>query len=139
MNACEMVYDPCKSVLQMVQMLENAFKNTLANLTNVLRMKQEHDAWVTNLHNTHCGCFSLSFICQQPVSVQTAYFPSNLYSLSTFVLHSMEMSITNASESLQMSYDHYKCLANNKNGLRLITNMLRMVTNMLQICFPTKF
>ena len=27
---------------------------------------------------------------------------------------------TNASESLQMSYDHYKCLANNKNGLRLV-------------------
>ena len=35
----------------------------------------------------------------------------------------------NASESLQTSYDHYKCLANNKNGLRLVTNMLR-------ICFP---
>ena len=42
---------------------------------------------------------------------------------------------TNASESLQTSYDHYKCLANNKNGLRLVTNILRMVTNMLRICF----
>ena len=30
----------------------------------------------------------------------------------------------NASESLQMSYDHYKCLANNKNGLRLNTNIV---------------
>ena len=45
----------------------------------------------------------------------------------------------NASESLQMSYDHYKCLANNKNGLRLVTNMLRMVTNTLRICFPSEF
>ena len=45
----------------------------------------------------------------------------------------------NASESLQMAYDHYKCIANNKNGLRLVTNMLRMVTNMLQICFPSEF
>ena len=32
--------------------------------------------------------------------------------------------ITNASESLQMSYDYYKCLANNKNGLRFVTKML---------------
>ena len=32
---------------------------------------------------------------------------------------------TNASKSLQMSYNHYKCLAINKNGLRLLTNMLR--------------
>ena len=31
---------------------------------------------------------------------------------------------TNASKSLQMSYDHYKCLAINKNGLRLLTKML---------------
>jgi len=30
----------------------------------------------------------------------------------------------NASKSLQMSYDQYKCLAINKNGLRLLMNML---------------
>ena len=46
---------------------------------------------------------------------------------------------TNASESLQTSYDHYKYLASNKNGLRLVTNMLRMVTNMLRICFLCEF
>ena len=28
---------------------------------------------------------------------------------------------TNASKSLQMSYDHYKCIAINKNGLRLLS------------------
>ncbi len=31
----------------------------------------------------------------------------------------------NASQSLQMPYDHYKCLAINNNGLRLLTKMLR--------------
>ena len=31
----------------------------------------------------------------------------------------------NASKSLQMSYDHYKCLAINKNVLGLLTKMLR--------------
>ena len=38
---------------------------------------------------------------------------------------------TNASKSLQMSYDHYKCLAINKNGLRLLTKMLRKHRHML--------
>ena len=60
MNACEMFYGPCKSVLQMVQMLANA----VANLKNVLRMKREDNAKVINLHNTLCGCFSLPYICQ---------------------------------------------------------------------------
>ena len=46
---------------------------------------------------------------------------------------------TIANESLQMSYDHYKCLANNKNGLRLVKNMLQMVTHMLRICFLCEF
>ena len=32
---------------------------------------------------------------------------------------------TNAGKSLQMSYDHYKRLAINKNGLRLLMKMLR--------------
>ena len=36
---------------------------------------------------------------------------------------------TDASESLQTSYDHYKCIVINKNGLQLLKNMLR-------ICFP---
>ena len=35
-----------------------------------------------------------------------------------------------ASEYKQMSYDHYKCLAINKNGSRLLT-----CTNVLQVCF----
>ena len=55
MNTCEIFYEPCKSVLQIVQMLIiiRILANTVANLTNVLRMKREHDARVTNLDNTH--------------------------------------------------------------------------------------
>ena len=110
--------------------------NTVANLTNVLRMKREYDTWVTNLHNTHCGRLSLLYL---PASVQSAYFPSNLYLLSTFRPAFYGNANTNASESLQTSYDHYKCLTNNKNGLRLVTNILRTVINMFRICFPSEF
>ena len=64
MNACEMFYDPCKSVLQML-------KNAVANLTNVLQMKQEHDAFVINLHNTYIAgvshCLKSTSLC--PVSL----------------------------------------------------------------------
>ena len=35
---------------------------------------------------------------------------------------------TNASKCLQMSYGHYKCLAINKNGLRLLTKMLQKLS-----------
>ena len=44
MNACEMFYDPCKSVLKMVQMLKNAFEyrcescESVANETRTRRM-----------------------------------------------------------------------------------------------------
>ena len=103
MNAGEMFYNPCKSILQMVQMPKN-----------VLRMKQEHDTWVTNLHNTHCGCFSLSYICQL-LSNQLISFKFVL------IVHIRPAFYVNAnrkaSESLQTSNDHYKCLAKYKNGL----------------------
>ena len=44
MNACELFYDPCKSVLQMVQMLKNAWEyrcesyERVANETKTRRM-----------------------------------------------------------------------------------------------------
>ena len=42
-----------------------------------------------------------------------------------------------------MYYDHYKSLANNENGLRLLKyvgyNMLRIVTNLLGYVFLTNF
>ena len=60
MNASEMFYDPSESALQMLQMLAIA----VVNLTNMLQMKHECKAWVSNLHDKHCVCFLLACICQ---------------------------------------------------------------------------
>ena len=106
--------------------------NAIGNLTKVLRMKREPNTWVSNLQNKYKLRVFL-FVLYLPAPVQSlSDFPSNLYSLSTFVLLYRNVN-TNTSESLQMSYNHYKCLANNKNGLRFVTDMLRMVTNMLRL------
>ena len=87
----------------------------------------------TNLHNTHCRCFSLSYICQP-------LLPRSLFSIKCVLIVHIRPAFhgnvnTNASESLQMSYDHYKCLANNNNGLRLVT----VCCEWLQICFEYAF
>ena len=83
---------------------------------------------VSNLHNTHYGCFSLSYICQALSNMLI------FLQVWTNCPHSLSFCgnvNTNTGESLQMSYDHlqtsyyhYKCLAINKNGLQLLTNML---------------
>ena len=90
--------------------------NAVANLTNVLRMKREYCAYVNNLHNTHFRYLSLSYICK-------LLFNELIFSFKfVLIVHIRpefyENVNTNASESLQTSYDHYKCLANNKNSLR---------------------
>ena len=100
----------------------------LANLTNVLRMKREHDAWVTNLHNTHCGCLSLSYICQ-PLSNQL------IFPLSTYVLHSTEMSI-------RMLANLDKRLTTTTNALptiRIACDCLQLCCEWLQICCEYAF
>ena len=113
-------------------MLTNAVAN-LKNLKNVMRMKRENDPWVTNLHNTHCMCFSLSYICQ-PLSNELIF-----YQICTHCPYSHPAFYgnvnTNASESLQMSYDHYKGLANNKNGF----DWLQICCEWLQICCEYAF
>ena len=40
--------------------------NVVANLTNVLGMKRDCKTWVSDLHNTHCGYFSLSYAALAP-------------------------------------------------------------------------
>ena len=81
--------------------------NAIANLTNVLQMKCEYEAWVTNLH-IHIAVFLI--VLYLPASVQSAYFPLNLYSLSTFVLHSTEMSIQMIAELYKrLTIHNYKC------------------------------
>ena len=125
MNTWEMFYDPCKSVLQMVQVLKNA--NAVANLTNVMRMKRENDTWVTNLHKFCIACVSLCLI-------SASLCPMSLFSIKFVHIVNIRPASdgnvnTNPSDSFQMSYDHYKCLANNTNGLRL-----QICCEWLQIC-----
>ena len=87
--------------------------NGVANLTNVLRMKQEHGAYVTNL---------LIHIADTSLCLKSASLcPMSLFSFKFVIIVHIRPELyknvnTNASESLQASYDHYKCLANNKNG-----------------------
>ena len=67
--------------------------NAVANFANVLCMKQEHKTWVTNLHNTHCVCFSLSYICETL---------SSLFSLKFVLISAFFGNVnTNSSKSLQ--------------------------------------
>ena len=105
-------------------MLEKCFKilanllriltNAVANLTNVLRIK--HDACVANWHIHITGlsfCFFL-FARLFPISL----FPIILILIVRILSLYYENNNTNASESLQTSYDHYKCIAIGQNGLR---------------------
>ena len=106
MNACEMFCHPCKSVLQMVEMLlEYEIYECVTTMPGC----------VTNLHKTHCRFVRI-------VHTRPA-FNGNVN--------------TNASESLQTSYEHYKCLANNKNGLpigfKYVANMVSL--RILGACF----
>ena len=100
--------------------------NAVANLANVLQMKREHDACVNILHNIHCGCFSLSYILVYLLaSVLSAYFLAFL--LTVHIRPAFYGNVnTNSSQSVQTSYDHFKCLANNQKGLG-------------SVCFPSEF
>ena len=109
-----MFYYPSKSVLQMLQMLENA----VANLNNVLRMKSKCQTWVSNLHNTYWELFLV--VLYLPGPVQLAYFPSNLDQFSTFTLHSAEMSIRMQVNLYKRLTITYKCLTITTHVLPLI-------------------
>ena len=66
MNASEVFYDPSESALQMLQMLAIA----AVNLTNVLQMKNECKAWLSNLHDKECVCvFPIGLYLQSPVEL----------------------------------------------------------------------
>ena len=119
-------YECLRNVLRSINLFYEWYKclgmlvNAIANLTNLLQMKQDHKTWLTNLHNTHCRFL---FVLYLPGPVQLAYFPSNLYSFSTFILHSTEMSI-------RMQMNLYE-------GLKITTNALpsiRMACDCFRIC-----
>ena len=110
--------------LQMVQMLKNACKY-LQMLLRILKIccelieKTMHEKLICIIH---IACVSLCLI-------SASLCPMSLFSIKFVLIVHIRPAFygnvnTNASESLQMSYDHYKCLPNNKNGLRLVTNML---------------
>ena len=113
-----MLNDPCKSVLQMVQILKNACEHRCESyecVANATRTRR------TNLYNTHCGSFSLSHICQ-PLSNQLIFLQICTDCLH-FVLHSTEMSI-------RMLANLYKRLTTTTDALPTI----RMARDWLQIC-----
>ena len=94
--------------------------NPVANPTNVLQMNREHGTYVTYLYNTFAGisiCLISASLC--PMSL----FPFKVV-LIVHIRPEFNGNVnTNASESLQTSYDNYKCLVNNK-----------MACDWLQIC-----
>ena len=102
-------------------MLEKCFKilanplriltNAVANLTNVLRIKQQHDTCVAHWH-IHITVFLFARLF--PISL----FPIILILIVRILSLYYENINTNASESLQTSYDHYNCVAIGQNGLR---------------------
>ena len=98
-------------------MLKNAKRiltNAVVNLTNVLRLKQQHDTCVY-LHIHIVGlsfCFLFARLC--PIS----FFPIILILIVRILSLYNENINTNASEALQTSYDHYECVAIDQNGLR---------------------
>ena len=90
----------------------------LRMLANALRMKRLHNAYTNPLPMFRC----VTFTRQAILNSRFASFVMDSQEFATFCLHFVWM---NANKSLQMYYDHYKCLAINKNILRLLTKMLR--------------
>ena len=101
--------------LQMVQILKNACECHCESYECVVN-EMRTQCMGYYLHTAHCGCFSLS------ISARLCLFSFKLPGV--LIVHFRPAfygnNNLNASKSLQMSYDHYKCPANNKNGLRLV-------------------
>ena len=122
--------DPCKSVLRLLQMPKNAYeslRNAVANLTNVLRMKQQHDTCVAYLHIHIAG---LSFVCYflGPISL----FPIILILIVRILSLYYKNINTNASHL-------YKRPTITTNALPLIRMACELLPNMLRICVFTNF
>ncbi len=96
--------------LRMLRMLTNA----LANLANACE-RLTNETTTQRMRELHNPLPMFRFVTYSPAAAEST---SSSHLIRKF-------SYTNASKSLQMSYDHYKCLAINKNGLRLLTKMLR--------------
>ena len=105
------------NTLRLFRIFTNAHANACERLN--IRMKRLHNACAAK----HLANVSLChFIRQAILNNRFALFVMDSQAFATFCLHCIWM---NASKSLRMSYDHYTCLAINKNILRLLTKMLR--------------
>ena len=97
-----MFFDPCKSVLQILQML-----------ANVLRMKRLHNAWVTNLHYTHCTL--RVFLLYLPVSIKFV-----------LIVHIHPAFYGNVHTMLENLYKHLKTTTNALPTIRIACNWLQI-------------
>ena len=99
----------------------------LAMLTNIVadyecaRMKRQHDACVAYLH-IHIAGICLFFYLQ--ASTKLAYCPSNVYSLSAFVLYLTELSIRMLANFYNRRTITINALSSTRMACHLITIML---------------
>ena len=129
MNACEMFYHPSKSVIQMLNfMLKNACEcrcescECVARLICIIHITGV-SLWLISARPCQISLFSFKF--GLIVHIRLAFYGN----VNTNASESLQTS----SDHLQTSNDHYKCLAINKTGLRLLTNMLCL--RILGACF----
>ena len=119
-------------------------------------MKGECKTGVSTLHNTHCGCFSLSYICQalsnQLIFLQNTNFPhspcilrrcqygsrriftnilrslTNVLRSTTNVLSSIKMA-NDCSRICCFSYQYKEHVSNLRKAPRMLTNTPSMLTD----------
>ena len=119
-----MFYDPSKSTLQM---LKNACEcrcesyECVANETRMQNMGITNKRLISIIHITGV---SLCLISARPCPISLflqvwTYCPHSPCILRKCQYEASEF-LQMSSDHLQTSYDHYKCLAINKNGLRLL-------------------
>ena len=99
-----------------LRMLTNPYGYRCELYERELRMKQQHDTCVAYLHIHIAG--SVLFVFYLLGSPLSAYSPIILILVVRIISLYYENINTNASESLQTSYDHYKCVVIDQNGLR---------------------
>ena len=131
MNACEMFHDPSKSVIQMLQMFPNACECRCESYECVANEMIMQNMGILFAYYT---LRVFLFVLYLPGPVQLAYFLKIWTNCphSPCILRQCQYECKQILTNLHTSSDHYKCLAINKNGFRLLTNVLR-------ICFSYEF
>ena len=119
--------DKCFKILaNLLRILTNA----VANLTNVLRIKQQHDTCVANWH-IHITCLSFFFF------LFARLFPISLFPIKVILVFAFFHYTTRI--SIQMLANLYKRLTITTNALPLVRMAYELLPNMLRICVFTNF